>query len=99
LRRWQALLQVCPHGSSAPQLCKQPPSGTLLKSAAVDTLVNTDGCAWHLSVKCVPKASCLFRVSFIFGQIVLLLVKLSILPASNIKTDEKTLSVQYILQT
>jgi len=77
---WQTLLHVCPHGSAAPQICKQPPSGTFWKSAALETLVNTEGCTWHLNVRCVFKASCFCSVSLIFGHILLLLVRFSILP-------------------
>jgi hypothetical protein len=82
LRAWQTLLHMCPHGSAASQICKQPPSGTLWKSAALETLVNTEGCTWHLNVRCVSKASCFCSASLIFGHILLLLVKLSILPVA-----------------
>ena len=80
LRTWHTLLHVCPQGSAAPQICKQPPSGTLWKSAALETLVNTEGCIWHLNVRCMSKASCFCSASLIFGHILLLLVKFSILP-------------------
>ena len=83
LRTWQTLLHMCPHGSAATQICKQPPSGTLWKSAALETLVNNEGCTRHLNVRCVPKASCFCSVSLIFGHILLLLVKFSILPAQQ----------------
>jgi hypothetical protein len=54
----------------------------LWKSAAMETLVNTVGCTWHLNVRCVSKASCFCSVSLIFGQILLLLAKFSILPVA-----------------
>jgi hypothetical protein len=73
-------LHMCPHWSGAPQICKQLPSGTLWKSAALETLVNTAGCTWHLNIRCVSKESCFCSVSLIFGHILLLLVKFSILP-------------------
>ena len=82
LRTWQTLLHMCPHGNAAPQICKQPPSGTLWKSAALETLVNIEGWTWHLNVRCVSKASCFCSVSLIFGHILLLLVKFSILPVA-----------------